>query len=324
MGQIRHAVFDLDFLRGFAEIGLGVPGLRGGSARRRRQFAETLQQFFTAHVGQRPKIPIDLQRITAQLRRPEMLGHHRHAAGHLHHLVHAGNRQRCGAFEGFHRGTEHRGAGDHRGHQAFKLHVHAELGAAGDLFRGVEALGRFADDFPVLGLLEGDGFRIRHRQLPGGIGQFAVGRALIPGDDHAGLRANRRRRDVEAFRSRFHEHLPRRRPGQSVAVEFHPGRRRAAGDLHAAKRRQAVIGRRGWRVLHADFRPVGVQFFGDQHGQAGPDALAHFRMAEQHGDAVVRRDAQERVGREGLVLIFCRPGKAIGPGHHERHHQAAA
>ena len=43
-------------------------------------------------------------------------------------------------------------------------------------------------------------------------------------------------------------------------------------------------------LIDADLRPVGVQLFGDQHGQAGPDALAHFRMAEQYGDAVVIAD----------------------------------
>ena len=51
-------------------------------------------------------------------------------------------------------------------------------------------------------------------------------------------------------------------------------------------------------MLHLDLRPVGVQFLGDQHRQRGPDALAHFRMRQQHGHAVVGADAQEGVGRE--------------------------
>ncbi len=56
-------------------------------------------------------------------------------------------------------------------------------------------------------------------------------------------------------------------------------------------------------MFDADFRPVGIQLFGDQHGQAGPDTLAHFRMAEQHSDAVVIADAQERIRREHLALV---------------------
>ena len=58
------------------------------------------------------------------------------------------------------------------------------------------------------------------------------------------------------------------------------------------------IGRRRRRMLDLDLAPVGVQLLGNQHGQRGPDALAHLGMGQQHGDGVVLADPQEGVGRE--------------------------
>ncbi|MNX73423.1 hypothetical protein D3C86_1048200 [compost metagenome] len=72
------------------------------------------------------------------------------------------------------------------------------------------------------------------------------------------------------------------------------------------------------------FRPVSVQLFSDQHGQASPDALAHFRMAEQYRDAVVVADAQKGVGCEHIALILGRRGKTMGTGNDKRHHQPTA
>ena len=58
---------------------------------------------------------------------------------------------------------------------------------------------------------------------------------------------------------------------------------------------------RGRRVLDAHLRPVAVELLGDQHREAGPDALAHLGVREQHGDGVVAADAQERVGAAGAA-----------------------
>ena len=173
----------------------------------------------------RAQIPVNLQRISPELRRPIMIGNHRDTGRHLQHFVHARHRQRFGAFEGFDAGTKHRRARDHRRHQTFELHIHAELGAAGDFLRRVEALGGFADDFPVLGFLEGDRFRIRHGELPGGVRQLAVSCTLIAGNHHARLSANRRGRHFKTLRRCFNQHLPSGRACQPIAIKLHPCRR---------------------------------------------------------------------------------------------------
>lgn len=249
-----------------------------------------------------------------------MLGDHRHARGHLEHLDHPGHRQRRLGIERLERAAEHRRTQDHSGQQAVEIHVHAKLRAAGDFLRGVQARGRLADQPPVLGLLQAQRGRIRHRQLPGVVGQVAVAQALVAGHHPALLGVQGRGRHLQALGRRLDQHLPGRGAGLAIAVELHPGRGRATGDLHPAERRQAIH-RGGRRVLDANLRPVGIQLLGDQHRQPGPDALAHFRMAEHHGDHAVRSDAQERIGYEFFAR---RPGKTIGSRDDERHHQPAA
>ena len=324
VGQVRHAVFDIDGFRRLGQGGLGIPGLAGRQARGAGQLAETLQQLLAVQASVRPQVPVNLECIASQLRRPIVIGDHRHSAGHLHHFVHARYRQCLGAFKRFDVATEHRRASNHGGHQPFELHIHAEPGPAGDFLRRVQALGGFADQLPVLGLLELDRGRVRHRQLAGFIGQFTVGDPIICGDDHPRFGTDRRGRDIEALGRRVDQHQARRRTRLAVAIELHPGGGRAAGDLHPAEAGQTIIGGRRRGMFDEDFRPVGVQLLGNQHGQAGPDTLAHFRVPEQHGDAVVVADSQERIRCEYIALILRALGEAVSTGDDKGHHQPAA
>lgn len=77
-------------------------------------------------------------------------------------------------------------------------------------------------------------------------------------------------------------------------------------------------------MFDVDLRPVGVQLFGNQHGQAGPDALAHFRMAKQDGDTIVIGDSQEGIWREDIALVLGTQSKSMAAGDDKRHHQPTA
>ena len=61
------------------------------------------------------------------------------------------------------------------------------------------------------------------------------------------------------------------------------------------------------RLLHFDQRPVGVQFIGHYHGQAGAHALAHFRAVANHGHAAIGGDADIN-----LRIIDPAVGHAVG------------
>ncbi|MNZ68377.1 hypothetical protein D3C78_866420 [compost metagenome] len=101
VGQIRHTVFGVDGLGRFRQRSLGIARLTGVQAGGGGEFAEAFQQRLAIEPRVRPRVPLDFQRIAPQLRRPVMIGNHRNARRHLHHFVHAGNRQRLGAFKGF-------------------------------------------------------------------------------------------------------------------------------------------------------------------------------------------------------------------------------
>ncbi|MNH97788.1 hypothetical protein D3C73_504940 [compost metagenome] len=161
VGQIRHTVFGVDGLGRFRQRSLGIARLTGVQAGGGGEFAEAFQQRLAIEPRVRPRVPLDFQRIAPQLRRPVMIGNHRNARRHLHHFVHAGNRQRLGAFKGFDAAAEGGRTGDHRRHQPIELHIHAEFRPAGDFLRCVQTLGGFTDQPPVFRVLEFDRGRVR-------------------------------------------------------------------------------------------------------------------------------------------------------------------
>ena len=190
-----------------------------------------------------------------------------------------------------HLAAEDRSSRHDRGQHPGQLHVHSELRSAGHLFGRVQAPGRFAEDLPVLGVLESNlGWRLK--LLRGG-GELAKREPVAVPHDEAVFRAAGGGIDLPLLRGGLDQHLARHRAGLPVAVEFRPGRGRTAGHLHSVG--CVRVDGRGRRVLDADLRPVAAELFGDQHRQSRPDALAHLRVGKQNRDALVRADAQERV-----------------------------
>ena len=70
-------------------------------------------------------------------------------------------------------------------------------------------------------------------------------------------------------------------------------------NARASSRRLISKKRAGAGLLDFDLLPVGLEFFGEDHGQRGADSLSHFRARDHHGDLVVGSDAQISVRREG-------------------------
>ena len=65
-------------------------------------------------------------------------------------------------------------------------------------------------------------------------------------------------------------------------------------------------------MLYLDMFPIQAEFFRQDHGKSGHDALAHFRLAENERHAIVGRDAHPGVeGVRGLLfLLFGLIGKS--------------
>jgi hypothetical protein len=70
--------------------------------------------------------------------------------------------------------------------------------------------------------------------------------------------------------------------------------RGAAGDLHP--KGGVVVGRVGVAVNGLHAAPVGVQLFGQHHGQASMRALAEFQAVDGDGDRAVARDLHKGGG----------------------------
>jgi hypothetical protein len=92
------------------------------------------------------------------------------------------------------------------------------------------------------------------------------------------------------------------RPGARVAQRHvgGGGAHAAAGELHGRERH--VEGGVGRREFHLHARGIDVELLGGGHGEAGVHALAHLRLADDHGHGVVGRDPQEGIGLEHLSV----------------------
>ena len=108
--------------------------------------------------------------------------------------------------------------------------------------------------------------------------------------DAAGVGGALGERDAHRCRGRGDKHLA---AGRAYAAKGVPG----FGSGHASAGGLAAVG--GLvevGLLDADVFPVNVEFFGDEHGQLGLDALAHLGPAGFDGDSSVGRDLDEGGG----------------------------
>src|SRR5262249_31005706 len=122
--------------------GLGALGLR--------LFEITRAQGGGVDVRVRARIPLDLERVPAALGRPEVITDYGDARRNFEHGPHTGHGLGRRGIEALHFAAEGGRVRHDRGQHLGQLDVDAELRAAGDLLRRVEAAGRLADDLPIL------------------------------------------------------------------------------------------------------------------------------------------------------------------------------
>src|SRR6267142_697329 len=134
-----------------------LSGSIGACARYGTSYSASIRFFAVASAAS--AVPLDLERVAPLLGAPVVRGHHRHARGHLHHRLHPGHRHGVAGVERLQRTAEDRRARDQRGAQAGELDVDPELGLAGDLLGRVQPARRFAEDLPILLVLERHRFR---------------------------------------------------------------------------------------------------------------------------------------------------------------------
>ncbi len=188
-----------------------------------------------------------------------MVAHHGDQVVQLHDLAHAGDRLGLAVVHAGDLPPHHRARGQGGDLEARQPDVDAVLRRSVHLLRGVEPLGRRADQLEVLRILElhvgGD------RQLGRGIGQLAVAQFFAGVRYGSIFRLARGRIDVPALGRGGDQHGARGGAGLPERRVERPHRAGRAGDLEAEQRVgvELVVGR-GVRGLH--LIPGDLELFG--------------------------------------------------------------
>ena len=124
------------------------------------------------------------------------------------------------------------------------------------------------------------------------------------------------------FRCCSDQHRSRRGAGFPQSFPLGPGARAAAGHLNPV--RGVVVSRVNRRGFDPDLAPIGVEFFGHEHRERGIDSLAHFAVAGDHRDGIIRADADERVGRKGRGFWLRSLSATAQPGQVNAENEAPA
>ena len=244
---------------------------------------------------------------------PGVVGHHGHAAGHRHDLLHAAHGfGRLGVKAAQRRAVV--GVEPNRGVQhAFQLLVDAVAQRAGGFGHDVQPLHRLAEQAPLAGVAQG---HVLHRiQFGGGRGELRIGDLLAVRQQHGaagGLQL--RHRHAALLGGGGLQRLARHGAGAAQLVEAVGHGAGAAGGLHADQlhhraggvarglgdpavvggaeghgviaQRSVVVGSGGHAGRDGALRRVHVQLFGDQRGLQRTHALAQVGMGGDQGNAL--------------------------------------
>ena len=214
------------------------------------------------------------------------------------HLAHARHLLYLVEVGGFDFAAKDRALLDRGVEHARQRDIDAEERLAADDGVGVDAGLRLANDGVVFRVFERDLVEHRAGKRGGFAGELSIGEGFAGGlvQHAAGLSRALGEGNSPSCRSRGYEHLA---AGRSYAAQRIPGLGSggaAAGGL------AAVGGLVEVSLLHTDVLPVDIELFGDEHGQLGLDALAHFGSAGFDGDGAVGGDFDE--GGRLQVALF--------------------
>ena len=255
-----------------------------------------------------PRIPIDLERGSPALRRPERIGDHGDAHRQHPYRHHAGNGERCGIVDAAQDTVERRRALEHRHFHPGQFEVDAEYGAAIDLRRRVETRRTRTEQPELHGIFER---RLgRHRERPRDFEQLRKWRSprIVRRIEHAAiLHPQPRRVDLPLARCGGDQKFARRgteRPKRQIA-----------------RANTARVTRRLITALVTKFIGRGCQLcsdpghrqaklLGDQHRQSGQYTLPHLGL--------VHRDEDRTIG------LHREPRRAAPSGRRRRHRRLLA
>ena len=257
--------------------------------------------------------PDDLQPVPPGERRFQALGRHRDPVRQGHGLQDTGNGEGFAVVDlqrrlALHRAAQNRGVGHAR-----NAHIDG-VGLRPAAFGWNIAPGQAVADQAIgaarLQVSLGDLGDFQRDGGEGGdlsVGEPAPGRSVYPG---ARLRDQALEGHGPVTRRHLQKHPPRLGAGLAQGVEIARYAGAAGGVEHAAEQRIAEGAVVAIQLFNVHLVPVGIQLLGEDEGQRGRAALAHFGRGEDDGDAVVCGDPKPDIGLQ--VAAFGRRGR---PGH---------
>ena len=173
---------------------------------------------------------------------------------------------------------------------AGQLDVDAIGGTTIEFCGGVDTLRRFADERELGRRFESDFFG--YGQFGSGFGQRAIAQAFFAVQHRAAVDTQLTRGDSPVRGRSLQQHGARLRPRLAQFLEAVADAGAAAGDL-CAEQIVDVFGC-DWRRLDTNGLECHAEFFGEQLGEGGVDALTHLGFVDEYGDAVTAVDPQPR------------------------------
>ena len=265
---------------------------------------EAVENVGRRHVGVRPFVPRDVERVEALLGGPHMIADDCDEIVENDDLPHSRYVLSRRVVDMRDLAAEDRTARKRGDLHAWRSCVDAVDRLAVDFVRRVEPLQRLADELEIRRRLQRR--ILRRRQSGGGLRQFAVSRVLSARvvKDLAVLRPAGGRIDAPLRRRGLHQHGPGGRAGNSHRTPERADGGRAAGHLEPEKRVRVklVIRRRG----HCGHLLEGrIKLLGEDHGKGGVNALPHLHLRDREGDFAILVDANEGVRREIRARLRC-------------------
>ena len=305
--EVGQFVFDVDLATRLAERGDGITLIFGEQARASEQCAALGAQTLRGERRARAVLPLDAQGFAALDGSPGVFGDHRHTAWHLLDVDDTTHGFGLRGVKGAYGRAELRGS-RHDGHEhVWQIDVDAELRSPVDLDSAVETSLRLADVAEVGTVFQCHAFFGRNRQGGGRLDELSIGGATTIGSEHHAIfSAQLRCRHAPLGRCGLHDHASCRGADAAQGLVGGHHAHAAAGELRGHERMVES------RVDAGDFDRqslrIHVELFGEDHRQSDVDALTHFALADDHGDAIVGTDAHEGMRFE---FLRCR----LAPAH---------
>ena len=301
MGKVRNVILCLNFFNCSFQGRCHITSLSCHKSRFCSHFFILLQLFDAVEICKRAMVPVNFKSIPTAIGSPERIGNDSHTAVNLHHRFDTGNFFCCRIVNAFDLPAKYRWSGNHCCKHARHHHINTKNCLAICFVRGVQAFFCCTEHLEILRLFQDN--ILRHFHLAGFFGKLAKGKPTLAArvNDVAVISPTSPRGNIPRCSSSSFQHDSCRRSCRTQLFPCRPDAGAAAGALNPPL--GMIICRINRCRFYADFLPVKLQLFGNEHGKRGVNALPHFRLIDNDGYTIIGADTDKSIGRKRLDIV---------------------